>query len=593
LEATYANCFVGPTQLRGRLLTDEISVAAATPAGMRTDILDSLIDPDRAHALNIALWERAFSWFREDDHDPTVIDGISVGDIAGSEAALTIFLPAARGVLEAQALPDAADIDRLTLAVASGGPGNYSRVETIQSEAFAAALGLRASVDRVVSHDQRNGILFAKFERTRDPAFLAREPWARVSARNLVVGAANLRGSLTRSRSRNALAVLEYNPTRSFARAYAADPSRSLRLVRIAPDPGDLLNVFRAGDRALIPAVPATRGQIGRRLARDAVECARLDVAEVALREVLQPYLTALIDRYASVVHALAPRYRAELRRSGVKAVFVPFDTPPLARLLVRVAQAMDIPTLHLNDGYKADDFQREGFAAGHALAWSEAIRDNYYDGRRGNVVVTGNPKADAMPQQIRASTVRKRVLIGSFTFSPIDLNCRRSDPESFLALVLEGIRRSSIVRPRVTVKLHPADEGAPYSAIIADYADLEPTVISAGDVTALFEDADVYITTYSTSLLEAVAVGVPVVYFRVNNQRLLAPFSDDDFMEQQTATSAAEIATLLDNPPPEFAKRADRRRWCEQYLGPLDGRSVQRVLREVEKVTSVAATAT
>src|SRR4029453_16623565 len=134
----------------------------------------------------------------------------------------------------------------LTLVVPEGGPGHYDQVERIQAEAFGAALGTarELAVRRVVSRDPRNGALFAKFQRTRDPDWIASESGLRVRARDLVVGAANL-GSTLRDR-RNALAALEHTPTRAFGRAYAADPRRALRLVRFDPSPGDLWNICRA-----------------------------------------------------------------------------------------------------------------------------------------------------------------------------------------------------------------------------------------------------------------------------------------------------------------------------------------------------------
>ena len=49
------------------------------------------------------------------------------------------------------------------------------------------------------------------------------------------------------------------------------------------------------------------------------------------------------------------------------------------------------------------------------------------------------------------------------------------------------------------------------------------------------------------------------------------------------------EVAALLDEPPAEFATREERVRWCEGYLGPLDGRSVDRVLTEIEKFAHLA----
>ncbi len=113
MRATFANCFVDATEFRDRLLTDEVGVAATAPGETHVSMLDELIDPDRAQALNIELWRRAYSWFRDGEHDPTLVDGISAGDIAGAEAAQTIFLPAARGALEAHALRDVDDLEEL------------------------------------------------------------------------------------------------------------------------------------------------------------------------------------------------------------------------------------------------------------------------------------------------------------------------------------------------------------------------------------------------------------------------------------------------------------------------------------------------
>jgi hypothetical protein len=169
-----------------------------------------------------------------------------------------------------------------------------------------------------------------------------------------------------------------------------------------------------------------------------------------------------------------------------------------------------------------------------------------------------------------------------------MDLNCRRSDPETFLESVLEGIRRSTLKDARVTLKLHPADELAHYSEILARFNDLAPDVIVNGDVTTLYDRADLYITTYSTSLIEAAAAGLPVIYYRVNPQRLHPPFSGDPFIEQRTAASPGELSAILDDAPTGFASKEERLDWAERYLGPLDGRSVERILSAVERTAHV-----
>jgi hypothetical protein len=595
LRATYANCFLPAEETGELLLTDEVTVAAAAPPRTRVAILDEQIDFDRAQALNVELWELAYSWFRQGGEDPTIVDGISVGDVSGAEAALTILLPAARGVLDATVARQGAELEELTLALASGGAGHNMRIESVQADAFAAALaahgeGLRVRTIR--SRDPRNRALFAKFNRTRDVDWIAPEARARVRLRGWMVSAVNLRSTWRPPSA--ALAVLEYNPTRAFARAYASDPRRTLRLLRLWPARADLRHVYRAGDRALYPSPATKRSPLADRPLREVDQQVkdRLVIDGVPIWPVVEPHLRHLVSRYAEFVRGLGRVYRSELARSAVRAVLVPFDTPPQARLLVRVAQRAGVPTLLLNDGFKADDFLPDGLAVDVALAWSPSVHEHYYRRRAGPVIVTGNPRADTRPRRLRPQSPPTRLLVGGFTFSPIDLNCRRSDPETFLESVLEGIRRSSHRGARVKLKLHPADESAHYARILSRYDALAIDVVSAGDVLDLFDQTDLYITTYSTSLIEAVAMGLPVIYYRVNLQRLHPPFAEDSFLEQRTADSPEGLAVLLDHAAPEFASDDERRGWAERYLGPLDGGSVGRVLAAVERTAGVATRA-
>jgi hypothetical protein len=99
------------------------------------------------------------------------------------------------------------------------------------------------------------------------------------------------------------------------------------------------------------------------------------------------------------------------------------------------------------------------------------------------------------------------------------------------------------------------------------------------------FALADVYVTGPSTSLLEALASGMPVIYYRVNQQHLHPPFSDDPFIERRTATSPQELARALDAvgrfEPDEESQIAA---WSDYYLGPRDGRSVARILEAMQR---------
>ena len=581
LRALYTNCFLPASIQADVVLTDERAVADAVRAERGIPVLcpEEVVAPGAAHAQSIEMWRLAYSWFRAGNEDDSVTAGISAGDLAGLESALTVIGPVTRATLSMTAILDTGfeptTLVSVTPAETPGG-ARYERLEHLAAEAVIGATldrrGSKVTIEHHRSSDPRNAALRDKYARTRDPAVLLTRDASRAWRETLVRGA-NLVAHVRRRRSRSLL-VVEYNPTLAFSRGYTASPVGRRRLVRFINDPREIPPAVWAGD--LVAPVPRAsrrrpRESVARRLqARgDDLAGSAFSVAGVSLWRLMRPRLLGLVYDYADFAAAQAPRLRRQLARWNVEAVLVPYDNNPPVRLLVRVAQSLDIPTFVLNDGYKAEEIQLEGMSTDVALPWSTAIRDNYFVRHPGRVIVTGNPKLASIATATwrGLDRPRPRVLVGSFTFSAIDFNCRRSDPERFLDGILEGIAMAlPAVSSEVIVKLHPADEPAHYGEIVRRYPQLRVDLRTRGDVLELFDQCDIYVTTYSTSLLEA-ALSIPVVYYRVNEQRLGPPFDGDDYLGARTATTPPDLANLLrDRETLATRPPAD---WVERYLGP------------------------
>lgn len=592
-RALHANCFAPATARVDLLLTDEPAVAAAAAAaGLETVSPEAGVNPDRSHAASRELWALAHSWFRPGGNDPTLVDGVSVGELAAYEAALTVLVPAARATLGIAALAEEAAVFGELVVVAperTPGGARYDAHEQLAAAATAHAashlLGSRLSVRRASSDDSRNVLLRDKYARTRDPEPLLPATRSRVWQLRLL-RAANLAAIGRGRRRQGTLLVVDYNPTLAFSRAYLDQPERWLRLVRWIDRPQEALPTLRGGDLVdgppmALPGHTAARPLGDLRASAATWPGAGFELAGVPLWPVLEARLLALLDRYGAFVAARAAPLRRRLERQRVSAVLVPFDSSPPVRLLIAVARSLGIPSFVLNDGFKADDVQIEGFSTDVALAWSPAVAEHYFARHPGRAFVTGNPRFTGPPARRRKLPARRpRVLVGSFTFSPVDLACRRGDAERFLTEVLEGIAGAlPAVAEHVVVKLHPADEPAHYTELVARFAQLQVEVRSQGDVIDMLAGSDIYLTTYSTSLLEA-AAAMPSVYYRVNDQRLGPPFEGDSYLGRRTACAPEALArlladrTVLDEAPPAG--------WLERYLGPID--AVPRVVAAIEE---------
>ena len=587
IRAVHANCFVSPEPKGDMLLTDEPLVTDAS--SLKTRIPEGAVDPAVAHAASVAAWRLARTWFLRGELDDTVVGGISAGDLAGLEAAISVLIPAARGALAMAALIDSGTAPSCLISVRpihTPDGARYDRLETIAAEAAIAAARQRLGADlaarRVVSTDPRNATLRAKYARTRDAEFLLGAKAVR-TARELAYAVADRIAGLRRH-GEPSWVVVEYNPTRAFSAGYRDEPGRR-RLVRWLADPRELPDAVWAGDlpQGPIAELPRSRSSgVGAQLRDHLHELAGtgFTVADVPLWPVVAPALIALAERYGRFARHAGPRTRAQLRRFGVEAALVPYDNDPSVRLLVRSAQSLGIPTLSINDGFKSDEIQIEGLSTDRALAWSQTIAERYFVRHPGGAVVTGNPRFGG-PGVVRhaAATGARRVIVGSFTFSGVDLNCRREDPERFLDQVMSGIAAAlPEVSPKVVLKLHPADEPAPYAEVLARHPTLDVEIVSSGDVMDMLHRGDVYVTTYSTSLLEA-AVTMPVVYYRVNQQRVGLPFDDDPWLARRTADTPQTLAALLadcailsEGPPAG---------WTEAHLGPSG--ATERIARAIE----------
>ncbi len=198
-----------------------------------------------------------------------------------------------------------------------------------------------------------------------------------------------------------------------------ARQSRRWRLVCWPARANDRFAIATAGDQAILPLAPErtrrANTDIASRLRDRAEELdgSSLCVAGVELWPLVREPLFEMLERYGQYAASLVGQVDSELDRHHVRAVLVPFDSPPHARLVVRVSQARGIPTFVIGDGFKADEIQQEGMAADVALAWSTAMRDCYYSRRPSPAVVTGNPRMERRMQLSARRSERRRVLVG------------------------------------------------------------------------------------------------------------------------------------------------------------------------------------
>jgi len=383
---------------------------------------------------------------------------------------------------------------------------------------------------------------------------------------------------------RPSLLVFEYNPTRHFAQQVLKKRKRAYRLVRCSPRRAEILGTLvRRGAIWFDPF--ASQPELAE--TDDAFEFGarfRLDVRGIDAFPTLAPFLADTLTSYASFIRLNVPVVNKMLGQFKVRAVFAPFEIPPVPRLVMLCARHRNIPTFRTTDGFPGFDreaYGRNAAIAEHYLAWSEHTK-RLGDGRAAHSQgsVTGNP---ALANRDRSQGAWPTTLATPLRvlLNPISSGGQgnRSFGEDMFLEVLSGLQASGRATA-IVCKPHPADS-------IDRYRALTPLSIEfheAGPIDKYFNQTDVFITCPSTSLFEALLAGLPVVLTMPWQASVAAglPWDGDEWLERRTARTAADLSRLLNDnstlfePPPAG--------WLEHYIGPTDSSAADRILTQIQR---------
>lgn len=580
-QVLVANCFVETTEPYDLVLTEESLIAQA----QGTDAL--LLDPvtptsDECiplEAFDRDIWELAYHWFRPGATDDTVINGISVGDIAGYEVATAVIEPFIRGVRLARAFKAQSPLaDRIigeaefSIAVAGGAPQRYAEYETIVLESFCAALGLKPRV-RLRPHDDRNDALIAKYSASRDVSFLPPSQeslsWWRRAAFSVLD-----RLSLTGRRA--SVLIVEYHPTRALAEQLVRYERKDLRIVRLFPaSTRELLRTLLSGNAAWPGPRPQEDAPRGRPGDSEWPRDVRLEFGGVQAPKTVETALRRILRSYCHFVASESRAVDAFLNRANIAAVIVPFEVSPVARLLLHCANRMGVPTFSTSDGFplhQTSVMELGKPVASRYLAWSRhcaAGREGY---------VTGNPEFERITPSGTAAP-------GHDAFHHILLNplapggtLGRRHVEDVFSTFISGISQSGSATATVTCRPHPSDLSETY----AQEQEIGVTVSREGPPEEALRKADLLVTVPSTMLFQAIIAGIAVVLVKPWDSSICAgvPWEGDEWLAARTATSAADLAELVNNPL--LLREPPPRGWLEHYVGPVDSSATTRIYEAI-----------
>lgn len=251
--------------------------------------------------------------------------------------------------------------------------------------------------------------------------------------------------------------------------------------------------------------------------------------------------------------------------------------------------KSKQIPSYLIINGILGVNYSDESKHATHINSYSESIKNNYFKGMD-NIVVLGDPRMDAYSTLKKTNVNRENstVVIGASGFSSIDLGSYVAIEFDFMFDVLTALNslKESGVNIKVVIKVRPQGYYKQYENFVNEFfPNLVDEIVATKPMKQVLLCADLYISINSQTLFEASCMGIPVIYYKKDNEILPPPF--DNKSELVTVTNINDLVTAF------YDYQNSHKRYnaflelniMEKYIGPLDGRNLDRNLQFINKL--------
>ncbi len=254
------------------------------------------------------------------------------------------------------------------------------------------------------------------------------------------------------------------------------------------------------------------------------------------------------------------------------------------------VLKTKQVPSYLIINGILSGQFCDEGKYATYINGYAENIKMHYFSDAE-NVVCLGDPRMDVYAARTQPKTINRitpTVTIGASGFNGINLISHVAIEFDFMFDLLTAFSelRNEGHAFNLIIKVRANGAQEQYTAFAREYfSELSVEIQRNIPISQVLEETDFYISIYSQTLFEASCLGIPVVYYKKDQEILDPPF--DNKSELVTVDSVPGLKqAFLDFK--EGDTRYDAflsRTTMEKYIGPLDGRNLERNLSFIYKL--------
>lgn len=279
--------------------------------------------------------------------------------------------------------------------------------------------------------------------------------------------------------------------------------------------------------------------------------------------------------------------YEDFINKNKVSGALLSSDMNWENRMIVRLFQKHKIEnTAHMNGWFAAHTVEYK--TADKVLCFgSSHIGSCFKD--RDNVKITGSPKFESAYKKRNSIKLKypiKKILLSTFVFPPNDINGRYGDSEKYLNDVLTVIKKydeKHNCKTHIAVRPHPSDSPDFYRWYLGRLGFPEIELELAKNFQKIPSHYDLFFASYSSTLFESAAMGVPVIFYHPCNQISYPPF-DGSCNELPSAFSLEDLEKIFTRvmKDRDYAYKFTDVKVLKPYVGELDGGTTSRIIKEI-----------
>jgi len=258
-------------------------------------------------------------------------------------------------------------------------------------------------------------------------------------------------------------------------------------------------------------------------------------------------------------------------------------------RLLMNYCKNNDIPVFMIINGLLNISHWEDAHDSDYVNCYSESLREDYF-GSKSGVYAIGDPRMDkyANLKNKEVNVKQPNIVIGTAGFDNIDLNSYLAFEFDFLFDVLkalENVKQTNYTN-QIILKVRSNGYSSLYENFVKEYFEgLKIRIEQEIPFFDLIKEADLYISFYSQSIMEAAALGIPTIYYKKDTQTIFRPY--DGNSELITVYTIEELTRKIIgfyNEDPEFNSFL-KKEVLENYIGYLDGKNEDRNIEFIHKI--------